>query len=109
MSTQEEGMQMGRLDDATARWIGLGVFLLGIAFLILVFVLAYRDLTGAGVLGRLSGPPPAVEGRAAVEASAALQTLAIKGVLFFLMAYVGSAVAGRGIGMYGASRAPHEV
>jgi len=32
----------------------------------------------------------------------------LKGVLLFLMAYVGSAVAGRGIGLYSASRAPHE-
>ncbi len=110
MSGQEEGVQMARSgDDATAKWVGLLVFLLGIAFLILVFVLAYKDLTGAGVLGRLSGPPPAVEGRAAVEANAALQTLAVKAVLFFLMAYIGSAVAGRGIGMYAASRAPHEI
>ena len=40
---------------------------------------------------------------------AALRTLAIKGVLLFLMAYVGSAVAGRGIGMYAASRTPDAV
>ncbi len=90
-------------DDGMARGVGLIVFLLGILILILVFVLVYRDLTGAGVLGRLSGPA------LTVEANVALQTLAVKGVLFFLMAYVGSAVAGRGIGLYAASKGQHEV
>jgi hypothetical protein len=97
-------MQMVRSsDDASAKWLGLGVFLLGIAFLIVVFVLAYRDLAGAGVLGQLTSDAPAV------EANSALRTLAVKGVLFFLMAYIGSAVAGRGIGLYAASRASHEL
>ena len=90
-------------DDATARLLGLGVFLLGIVILIVVFVLAYRDLSSAGVLGQLASPSPAV------AADSALRTLAIKGVLFFLMAYIGSAVAGRGIGMYAASRATNEL
>ncbi len=90
-------------DDGMARGLGLSVFLLGIVILILVFVLAYKDLSSAGVLGRLSGPPPTV------EANTALWTLAVKTVLFFLMAYVGSAVAGRGIGLYAASRGQHEV
>ncbi|MBI3998084.1 MAG: hypothetical protein HY355_03545 [Armatimonadetes bacterium] len=89
-------------DDPPAKWLGIGVFLLGIVFLGVVFVLAYQDLTASGVLGRI-----AVEGPQ-VDANAALRTLAVKGILFFLMAYVGSAVAGRGIGMYAASRAPHE-
>ncbi len=96
-------MQMARMDDATARGIGLGVFLLGIVFLIVVFVLAFRDLAGAGVLGQLASPT------APREPGAVWWTLAVKGVLFFLMIYAGSAVAGRGIGLYAASRAPHEV
>lgn len=104
MSTREEGRQMARSnDDGAGRWVGLSVFLLGIAFLILVFVLAYKDLTGAGVLGKISSASPAV------EANVALQTLAVKGVLFFIMAYVGSAVAGRGIGLYAASKGQDEV
>jgi hypothetical protein len=88
--------------DQSGRWLGLLVFLLGILFLVIVFTLAYRDLTGAGVIGQLTGSAPAV------DAGEALRTLALKGVLLFLMAYVGSAVAGRGIGLYSASRAPHE-
>jgi hypothetical protein len=85
-------------DDVTAKWLGIGVFLLGIAFMVLVFTLAYRDLTGAGVLGQIASPS------ASVAADAAVRALVIKGVLFFLLAYVGSAVAGRGIGLYAASR-----
>lgn len=95
-------MVTARPDDAPAKWLGLGVFLLGIAFLALVFALAYQDLTGSGVLGQLASPSQAV------SADTALRTLAVKGVLLFLMAYVGSATAGRGIGLYAASRAQHE-
>lgn len=88
--------------DHAGRLIGLAVFLLGILFLVLVFALAYADLTGAGVLGQLASPPTGV------AADAALRALAVKAVLFFLMAYVGSAVAGRGIGLYAAARAGDE-
>lgn len=88
--------------DQSGRWLGLLVFLLGISFLAVVFMLAYRDLTGAGIIGQLTGPANTV------DAGEALRTLALKGVLLFLMAYVGSAVAGRGIGLYSASRASHE-
>ena len=96
-------MRMARPDDDPAgRWLGLLVFLLGVAFLITVFVMAYRDLAASGVLGQLTSPSPAV------QADAALRTLAVKGVLLFLMSYVGSAVAVRGISMYAASRATHE-
>ena len=88
--------------DPAGKWIGLAVFVVGIVFLIMVFTLAYRDLTAAGVLGQIASRT------ATVDADAALKTLAVKAVLFFLMAYVGSAVAGRGIGMYAASRASDE-
>ncbi len=92
---------LGPESDRSARRLGLLVFLLGILLLVVVFTLAYRDLTGAGVIGQLTSP-------AAVDAGEALRTLAFKGVLLFLMAYVGSVVAGRGIGMYSASRALHD-
>lgn len=95
-------MQMGRSEeDASGKWLGIAVFLMGIVFLVVVFLLAYRDLMGAGVLGQLSGD------RRVVEASGALTTFGIKFAMFIVMAYVGSAVAGRGIGMYAASRS-HE-
>jgi hypothetical protein len=53
---------------------------------------------GAGVLGQLASPT------ATVNAEAAIRTVVVKGVFFFILAYVGSAVAGRGIGLYAASR-----
>ena len=85
-------------DDAPAKWLGLAVFLLGVVFMVLVFTLAYRDITGAGVLGQLASPTTTV------NAEGAIRALVIKGVLFFVLGYVGSAVAGRGIGLYAASR-----
>jgi hypothetical protein len=88
--------------DPAGRWLGLAVFVLGIIFLVLVFTLAYQDLVGAGVLGQLASPSTAA------TSDAALRTLAIKAVLFFLMAYVGSATAGRGIGLYSAARQADE-
>ena len=88
-------------DDPTGKWLGLAVFLLGIVFLVVVFFLAFRDLMAAGVLGQLGGPP-------SLEATSAILALGVKFVLFVVLAYVGSAVAGRGIGLYAASRADHE-
>lgn len=89
-------------DDATAKWLGLSVFLLGIVFLVVVFFMAFRDLAASGVIGQLATPSPSA------EAGAALLTFGIKFVLFIVLAYVGSAVAGRGIGLYAASKAAHE-
>ncbi|MDR7523112.1 MAG: hypothetical protein QN168_11670 [Armatimonadota bacterium] len=89
-------------DDPAARWMGLAVFLLGIACLVVVFVLMYADLAGSGLLGQLASPATPR------DATAAWWTLAAKAVFFFLMIYAGSAIAARGIGLYAAARAPHE-
>ena len=96
-------MQSARpADDPTGKWLGLAVFVLGIVFLVVVFFLAFRDLMAAGVLGQLAGPSPSL------EATSAILALGVKFVLFVVLSYVGSAVAGRGIGLYAASRADHE-
>jgi hypothetical protein len=89
-------------DEPTGKWLGLSVFVLGIIFLVLVFFLAFRDLMAAGVLGQLSSPSPSL------EATSAIVALGVKFVLFVVLGYVGSAVAGRGIGLYAASRADHD-
>lgn len=89
-------------DEPTGKWLGLGVFVLGIVFLVVVFFLAFRDLMAAGVLGQLSSPSPSL------EATSAIVALGVKFVLFVVLGYVGSAVAGRGIGLYAAARADHE-
>ena len=96
-------MQNARLaDDPTGKWLGLGVFVLGIVFLVVVFALALRDLMAVGVLGQLASPLPSL------EATAAIVALGVKFVAFVVLAYAGSAVAGRGIGLYAASRVDHE-
>ncbi|MDR7556671.1 MAG: hypothetical protein QN157_13840 [Armatimonadota bacterium] len=90
------------VDDPPAKWLGLAVFLLGAAFLVAVFVMAYRDVVASGVLGRVTAA-----GQAA-EPGPALVTLAIKGVLLIVMAVAGGALANRGIGLYAAARGSDE-
>ncbi|MDR7417952.1 MAG: hypothetical protein QN178_03470 [Armatimonadota bacterium] len=87
--------------DATGRWLGLGVFVLGVIFLVLVFSMAYRDVVSAGVLGRL------MEQQAAQRAPD-WWALAVKGVMFVIMMISGALVANRGIGLYAAARGGDE-
>lgn len=96
-------MEMRRsTDDPSGKWMGLAVFLLGAAFLTIVFVMAYRDVVASGMLGRVAaaGPTP--------EPGPALVALAIKGVMLVVMAVAGGALANRGIGLYAAARGSDE-
>jgi hypothetical protein len=87
--------------DPTARWIGLGVFVLGVVFLVLVFAMAYRDVVGAGVIGQI------VESQGA-RRDADWWALAVKGVMFVIMMISGALIANRGIGFYAAARTTDE-
>jgi hypothetical protein len=72
--------------------LGILVFVLGVAMLIGVFVLAYLDLVAAAqasVLSRLLSLPA---------------TLVYKGALLFIMGIVASAIANKGIALYQAAR-----
>ncbi len=74
------------------RVLGIVVFLLGVALLILVFVLAYRDLVAAGdgsIFQRMFNLPI---------------TLTFKAALLLVMGIVASAIANKGISLYEASR-----
>lgn len=78
--------------DAAGKGLGIAVFLLGVAMLIAVFVLAYLDLVAAGdgsIFSRLFNLPA---------------TLIFKGALLFIMGVVASAVANKGISLYQAAR-----
>lgn len=78
--------------DAAGKTLGITVFILGVAMLISVFVLAYRDLIAAAdgsVLSRLFNLPA---------------TLLFKGALLFIMGIVASAIANKGIALYEAAR-----
>ena len=79
--------------DATGKSLGIVVFLLGVAMLVAVFVLAYRDLIAASngaVFSRLLNVPA---------------TLLFKGALLLIMGVVASAIANKGIALYQAARA----
>jgi hypothetical protein len=83
--------------DPTGKALGVAVFLLGIAFLVFVFVLGYRDLAATGALGQLSS-------NAARESRADWWALGVKGVMLAVMMICGALIANRGIGLYAASR-----
>ncbi|OFX31059.1 MAG: hypothetical protein A2Z07_09780 [Armatimonadetes bacterium RBG_16_67_12] len=87
--------------DSTGKWLGLVVFLLGVAFLVSVFVLGYRDLAATGALGQLTTD-------AARESRADWWALAVKGVMLAIMMISGALIANRGIGLYAASRPADE-
>jgi hypothetical protein len=82
--------------DPLGTTLGLAVFALGVALLVAVFVLAYRDLLLAGEV--TTWP----------QMLALPAILAFKGALLFIMAVVGSAVASKGIALYQAARRPQE-
>jgi multisubunit Na+/H+ antiporter MnhB subunit len=85
--------------DASGRILGMVVFIVGVVLLLFVFYIAYLELTGEMLRG-LAAPP--AEQRAP-NLNAAL-VLVLKAIFLFILGYLGSAVAGRGIGMYHAAR-----
>jgi len=89
-----------REPDARGRLLGLAVFVLGVALLLFVFSAAYAELTG-GAMGQLSRPAPG-----GPDMGVALG-LVLKAIFLFLLGYLASAVAGRGIGLYQAARGEH--
>lgn len=83
--------------DATGKMLGLAVFALGVALLIVVFVLGYRDLLLASEAMTFS------------RALALPVTLVYKGAVLLIMALVASAIANKGIALYQAAHsAPAE-
>lgn len=83
--------------DARGRLLGLAVFVLGVALLLFVFYVAYAELTG-GAMSQLARP---VQG--GPDMALAL-TLVLKAIFLFLLGYLASGIAGRGIGLYQAAR-----
>lgn len=82
--------------DRAGRGLGLGVFVLGVLLLLVVFYLAYGELAATGALAGLGG-------RSAGDAAFLVAT---KGLFLFLLAFVASAVANKGISLYQAALAP---
>ena len=86
--------------DPTGKRLGLAVFLLGIVLLLFVFYRGFVELAQAGLPASLDGgqnPPKPFEGF--------VLNAFTKWILLFLLAYVASTLAGRGITLYQAARA----
>jgi hypothetical protein len=72
----------------------MAVFVLGVVLLLIVFFLAYLELIGSGALaGSFSG-------RSSGDIALMVAT---KGLFLFLLGFVASAVANKGIALYQAS------
>jgi hypothetical protein len=82
--------------DGVGRTLGIAVFLLGVALLVVVFGLAYRDLIAA------------VDGVTFSRLLALPATLVFKASLLLVMGLVASAIANKGIALYRAARQPVE-
>lgn len=84
--------------DAGARTTGMVVFIVGVLLLLAVFYFAYLELIAQGSGGSLPGRPT----------NAAL-FIATKGLFLFLLGFVASSVANKGIALYlAAGRARQE-
>jgi hypothetical protein len=86
--------------DPPGRILGMVVFVVGVLLLIYVFYSAYTELA-TGALSRLTAPAP----QQGPDLNLILALL-VRALFLFLLGYLASAIAGRGIGMYQAARAP---
>lgn len=78
--------------DAAGKTLGIAVFVLGIAMLVAVFGLAYRDLIAT------------TDGTTVSRWIALPGTLVFKGGLLLIMGVVASAIANKGIALYEVAR-----
>lgn len=80
--------------DRAGRISGIAVFALGVLLLLLVFYLAYLELVASGALAGTAG------GRSAGDMAL---FVAAKGLFLFLLGFVASAIANKGIALYQAA------
>jgi Na+-transporting NADH:ubiquinone oxidoreductase subunit NqrF len=78
--------------DPAGRVTGIAVFAVGVLLLLAVFYLAYVELVASGAL--------TVPGRSAGEAAL---FVAAKGLFLFVLGFVASAIANKGIALYQAA------
>jgi hypothetical protein len=80
--------------DRTGRVSGILVFALGVVLLLVVFYLAYIELVASGALAGTAG------GRSAGDMAL---FVAAKAVFLFVLGFVASAIANKGIALYHAA------
>jgi hypothetical protein len=79
--------------DRAGRAAGIAVFVLGVCLLLVVFYLGYLEVIASGAL---AGPPGRPAGDVALF-------IAAKGLFLFVLGFVASAIANKGISLYQAS------
>ena len=80
--------------DRAGRAGGILVFVLGVLLLLVVFYLAYVELVASGALAGTAG------GRSAGDMAL---FVAAKGLFLFVLGFVASAIANKGIALYQAA------
>ena len=80
--------------DRTGRGTGIAVFGIGVLLLLVVFYLAYLELVASGALAGTAG------GRSFGDTAL---FIAAKGLFLFLLGFVASAIANKGIALYQAA------
>ncbi len=80
--------------DRAGRVSGIAVFALGVLLLVFVFYLAYLELVASGALAGTAG------GRSAGDMAL---FVAAKGLFLFVLGFVASAIANKGIALYQAA------
>jgi len=87
--------------DPPGKWLGLAVFGLGILLLAFVFYRGFVELIQAGLLQRTVAQAQSPGRLDSVDVFAVL----VRWLVLFLLAYIASTIAGRGIALYQAARA----
>lgn len=94
---------------AISRWIGLGIFVFGVLLLIYVFLQALEGFKQFSDVGRLNGQFNSMAGDNWVSSLQAIAAVLGKEVLrvlyLFILGYIASAIAARGIAFFAASEA----
>ncbi len=90
--------------EPAGKWLGLAVFVLGIGLLVFVFVQGFDEFVRIDTLTRAGGGSTQPGGNTSIFETTFLVALG-KWLVLFLLAYVASAMAGRGIALYQAARA----
>ncbi len=84
--------------DPPGKWLGLIVFALGVVLLAFTFYRGFVELVQVGLLSQTVG------GAQSTKIPDTFLLAIAKWLLLFLLAYVSSSIAGRGISLYQASR-----
>ncbi len=87
-------------EHIAGRFIGILVFLGGIAMLVLAFVLAYQAFHDPKVII----PAAALNAKPAANPTVVYLTMGLRLVLLFVMGYIGSLIAARGAQLFFSAR-----